>query len=344
MQNEITARGALLGSDGRLNQRGYAKRPVLTYNPENVGVTRVPLLKRLRLKEWDYYGVTTADCFFSATVSHVGYIGLVFVYYIDFRERSCLFKSLPTPFGMGCRMPRSSERGDVSFGMRGVRIRFVRERERRLLTVEWKRFHRGADLAAELVARQPEGMDSIVMATPMGKNHFYYNQKINCMPTSGWVRCGPIARDLSEDMALTTLDWGRGVWPYRTFWNWGSASGFLKDGRTVGLNLGCGFGDLSAATENCVFVNGKMSKLGSVDFDYDPSDYLQPWRFRSDDDRLELTLTPVYDRAQKMNLLAVSTEGHQMFGRYDGRIVTDGGETIRIENLMGWAEEHRARW
>jgi hypothetical protein len=33
-----------------------------------------------------------------------------------------------------------------------------------------------------------------------------------------------------------------------------------------------------------------------------------------------------------------------MFGRYSGFVVTDQGERIEIDNLIGWAEEHHARW
>jgi hypothetical protein len=33
-----------------------------------------------------------------------------------------------------------------------------------------------------------------------------------------------------------------------------------------------------------------------------------------------------------------------MFGRYSGRVVTDDGETIPVEGLVGFAEEHQARW
>jgi hypothetical protein len=36
---------------------------------------------------------------------------------------------------------------------------------------------------------------------------------------------------------------GTRVWEYRSFWNWASASGYLPDGSTLGLNLGKGFGD-----------------------------------------------------------------------------------------------------
>jgi len=344
VQNEITERDFLLDSRGELRHRGFSKRPVLIYNPENVNVSRIGLVNRLRIKEWDYYGITTPDFYFSATVSNVGYMGLVFAYFIDFHDRTRLMKVLPTPMGLGCRLPRQSDTGDVHFHLVGVSMRFVRERERRVLEVKWRRFSRGADLHAELVLEQPEDLESIVVATPISKGHFYYNQKINCMPVSGRIRCGGIDSELAGDSALATLDWGRGVWEYRTFWNWASASGFLPDGRRFGLNLGAGFGDLSAATENCVFVEGKMTKYGEVKFEYDRSETMKPWRLVSDDGKLDLTLAPFFDSGQKTNLILASTQGHQMFGRYSGRAVTQDGEAIELSGLIGWAEEHLARW
>lgn len=33
-----------------------------------------------------------------------------------------------------------------------------------------------------------------------------------------------------------------------------------------------------------------------------------------------------------------------MFGRYSGKAVTDRGEEIQIDGLIGFAEEHYARW
>jgi hypothetical protein len=33
-----------------------------------------------------------------------------------------------------------------------------------------------------------------------------------------------------------------------------------------------------------------------------------------------------------------------MFGRYSGQVITDEGETIQITDLIGFAEEHHARW
>jgi hypothetical protein len=33
-----------------------------------------------------------------------------------------------------------------------------------------------------------------------------------------------------------------------------------------------------------------------------------------------------------------------MFGHYDGKAVADDGEVIWIKDLIGFAEEHHARW
>lgn len=344
MQHEITEAGPLLDEGGLLREPGFSKRMVLAYNPENLRLFGSGWLGRLRLKEWDYYATTTPEFFFSATVSHVGYIGLVFAYFIDFASKKQWGKTLVLPLGRGVRLPRSSDGGDVHFHQGKVSLSFLREPERRLLEVRWPGFARGVDLAADLTVEQPAALDSMVIATPIGQRHFYYNHKVNCMPTEGRVVLGDREMTLTKDRALTSLDWGRGIWDYRSFWNWASASGFLPDGRSFGLNLGAGFGDLSAATENCFYLDGRMTKLEGLKFDYDPGDYMRPWRFVTSEGRLDLTFTPFFDRQTKFNILLLKTRVHQMFGHYTGTVQTDSGEQIRIDKLIGWAEEHHAKW
>jgi hypothetical protein len=33
-----------------------------------------------------------------------------------------------------------------------------------------------------------------------------------------------------------------------------------------------------------------------------------------------------------------------MFGRYSGRVILDDGSILEIRDLIGFAEEHHARW
>ncbi len=102
----------------------------------------------------------------------------------------------------------------------------------------------------------------MVIATPFNKpGHFYYNQKINCMRARGEVIITTVTHMfLIPRTASPSSTGGRGVWTYKNTWYWGSASGAV-DGVPFGWNIGYGFGDTSAATENMLFYNGKAHKL-----------------------------------------------------------------------------------
>jgi hypothetical protein len=59
---------------------------------------------------------------------------------------------------------------------------------------------------------------------------------------------------------------------------------------------------------------------------------------------LDLTFTPFKDRTAQTNLGIIFSEVHQMFGRYRGRVVLDDGHPLELHDLIGFAEEHQARW
>ena len=69
-----------------------------------------------------------------------------------------------------------------------------------------------------------------------------------------------------------------------------------------------------------------------------------PGSFTDDEGRLDLTFTPFKDRTAQTNLGVIFSEVHQMFGRYAGRVRLDNGEEVQIGDLIGFAEEHQARW
>ena len=71
---------------------------------------------------------------------------------------------------------------------------------------------------------------------------------------------------------------------------------------------------------------------------------MRPWRMVSPDGRLDLEFTPFLERVAKTNLLIITSEVHQMFGCYRGTVKTDDGEIIGVDGLIGFAEEHHARW
>jgi hypothetical protein len=118
----------------------------------------------------------------------------------------------------------------------------------------------------------------------------------------------------------------------------------MVDGRRFGLNIGYGFGDTSAASENIVFLDGRGHKLDEVSFHIPENDFLKPWQFSSNDGRLELDFVPILDRYSNTNLLVVQSWQHQVFGHFSGKATLDDGTVLQIENLLGFAEKVKNRW
>ena len=332
--------GDLLDSKGQLVEPGWATQEVRRYDRAAIKA------KAVRIKEWDYYCVLDDSFGIALTVADNGYLGFLGVSWMDFRQRTAINGGAgrALPLG-GMDMPASADRGDIVQVLPKMSVAFRHEPGGRRLTIDAPHFDKGRGLKGELWLEQPP-MDRMVIATPFAgaPTAFYYNQKINCMPARGVIDIGGERHIFKPDSAFGGLDWGRGVWTYNNTWYWGSASG-LVDGRAFGFNIGYGFGDTSAATENMVFVDGKAHKLADVTF-HMPAGAPEtgPWRFTSSDGRFEMTFEPVVDRADTIDLALFKTVQHQVFGKFSGRVVLDDGTALEIDSLMGFAERVRNRW
>jgi hypothetical protein len=344
MQNELTQTGKLLRPNGRLSQVGWSRQPLLDCNLEDANFYTLKMFQLFRIKRWDYYAVFTPHQFFSATIADLGYAGNIFVYVLNYETGELHEEGLVLPLSKGIKLPRNSDQGESVFEDQHARLHFKVIPEGRHISISWPGFHGGRGISAEILLRQSPDHESMTIVIPIGVCRFYYNRKINCLPAEGSIDYGGVREDLSPINCIGSLDWGRGVWEYQSFWNWASASGFFPDGQTVGLNLGCGFGDLSAATENCLVLNGKVHKLDQVKFGYSSNDFMHPWKFTDSEGRLDLAFVPFKERVATTNLGIINSEVHQMLGKYSGTIRTDDGAIVDIHDLVGFAEEHRARW
>jgi hypothetical protein len=66
------------------------------------------------------------------------------------------------------------------------------------------------------------------------------------------------------------------------------------DGHSFGFNIGYGFGDTTAASENILFYDGVAHKLDDVKFHIPESGYTDPWKFTSNNGRFEMDLTDFF--------------------------------------------------
>lgn len=343
MQHEITTRHALLDEQGKLIEPGYTKGLLMDYDRRAIkGGT-------LRIKEWDYYLIANNDYAVALTIADNSYMGLDGISLLDFRKPWEHTNNAMSFLTLGKRhFPASSSNGDVSNVTKKYSISFRHNGDRRILSFHMDNFMDGKPISGEIRLENPE-QESMVIVTPFAEKDtaFYYNQKINCMPASGQVDFDGQTYVFDKENSFGVLDWGRGVWTYDNVWYWGSASG-LMDGVPFGFNIGYGFGDTSAASENMIFYGGKAYKLSQVTFNIlmkdGAEDYMSPWTFTSDDGRFEMDFVPIIDRAACTDVKLICSDQHQVFGRFTGKAVLDDGKEIYIKDFLGFAEKVHNKW
>ena len=333
MQHEITKVQKLLDKKGHVSEPGWARKPYWQYDRRDI---KVP---SFRIKEWDYY-LAVSDTFAAAfTLSDLGYIGMVSVSLIDLTTPGETTQTVLTPLPMGrMGLRAASASGDADFRNDRVHLRYTTKPGMRRVQCRFRDFRDGQTLNADLVMRQPD-MDSICIATPWKeeKTAFYYNQKVNCMPVKGKVTIGEQIYRFNPHCDMAVLDWGRGVWTYDNIWYWGTCSARIG-GVPFGFNLGYGFSDRSSATENAVFYDNRLHKLGNVTLDIPENedgtrDYMKTWGITSDDGRFEAIFVPVIDRQAKIDMKIFGSDQHQIFGHITGTAVLDDGTEVKMREI-----------
>ena len=340
MQHELS-KGPLLNDKGELNEAGYAFSLVKEYNRNHIKANKS------RIKEWDYYYFGDDEYGVALTIADNSYMALISASVLDFKEKKEWTKSYMKWFTNGelC-LPSSSEDGDLSDAEDSkYDFKFINKNGDRHLICYLKNLRDKYDFRCDIKLTKNSNK-SMVIATPFKDHprHFYYNQKINLLSAEGSFTFGPITHKFNK--AYGVLDWGRGVWTYSNTWYWSSLNGFYK-GHLVGFNLGYGFGDTSAASENMFFYDDKAYKLEDVKFNIPlkdgKEDYLGKWTFTSEKGDIDLIFEPLIDRYSNTNALIIQSKQHQVFGKFSGTIKV-AGNSYTFDNLIGFAEKVKNRW
>ena len=330
----------LLDHEGHLLEPSWANKLMFEYCTLDIKANK------LRIKEWDYYVVTDNNGYaFSTVIADNRYMGLANCSFFDFNEGKKYGFLTPLILPMGnLHMPKDSSKGDIFKRTKYCKIAYIHENGGRRITGNYKKCAIHDEIEFDIFFDQNKNDDTMVIATPWeeDKTAFYYNQKINCMPASGYVKFGGKTFEFTPDKNFGTLDWGRGVWTYDNTWYWGSGNGFIG-GKRFGFNIGYGFGNTTAASENMIFYDGKCHKLDRIRFDI-PDNIRQPWKIVSSDGRFDMDFYPIFDNHQSMSALFISQKSNQVFGKMYGKAILDDGKALDINGLTCFCERVRNRY
>lgn len=182
----------------------------------------------------------------------------------------------------------------------------------------------------------------LAVCSRAGYNGWVFTQKSAAQICDGSVRWDDKRFDLREINALAAVDWTAGFMRRETFWNWGSLSCHLADGRRLGFNFAAGVNE-TGFTENALWLDGRLIKVDMVDFQFDRYQPENTWALRSADGMIEFNFTPAGQRKEKINALIVKSNFTQHFGRFYGDIHLPE-ETIHLDGAWGFTEDHFAKW
>lgn len=331
-EREITAAVDLCLPGGALNPAavGWSRRSLhRTRLPRGVGGWG-------RNKRWEYWCITTPTHVVSLTVSSLDYAAVLQVWALERANGREIDEVAIVPLARGVELPESHGDGPS------------RARTRRL-SVEIEDGPAGARLVAgtarvaiDVEIERPAGHECLAVVVPWSARRYQYTVKDLALRVRGRVTFDGAEVALPADESWAVLDHGRGRWPYAVTWNWGAGCGVVE-GRVIGLQVGGAWTDGTGSTENALFVDGRAHKIGEdLAWTYDRREWTAPWRVRGA--RVDVTLTPFHERASRMNLGLLASEIHQCFGRWTGWVVDDAGARVRVDGVIGWAEEARNRW
>lgn len=334
MQYEITIKRPLLDEKGHVTEVGWARDLLLEYNRENINA---PIEN---IKEWDYYYTGNESYGLGISLANMGIVRALSIHFMDFKNKKYYmnFSSCPLLEIDSHKMPLDSQ-GDAEFESKNARCRYTRSPETHRIEIKFENFRNNLNLVADITLAIPK-TESMVIVVPFDEDPtmFYYNQKINCLHPEGILKFGDKEYYFSSEDSFSVLDWGRGVWPAKSTWYWGSGSGRVN-GVDFGFNIGYGFGNTSKASENLLIYDGKAHKLDQVEFHIPENSYTNPWTFSSSDGRFEMDFIPVLDRHSNTPRGKYQSNQHQVFGKFSGKAVLDDGTVLELSDFMGFAEK-----
>ncbi len=335
MPGEITRAVNLCGTDGALNPEaaGWSRRPWHRCNLRG---------RWLRKKRWEYWCVMGPNFLFSPTIANVDYAAFGSVCFLEFAARDLVEKTSLRLFPRGFVMPETVE-GDIAFEGKGFRLVMRDTPGGRRIEFDAADV-RGKPMSAHIDVRRPGGHETLNVVIPWDARTFQFTSKQNALTAEGRVTWGNATYPFLPEDSWAVLDFGRGIWPYRTRWNWAAFAG-PSGSDVVGVNMGAKWTDHSETKENGICLNGRLYPLHEdIRFEYDPRDFMKPWRMRTTvSSAIDLTMEPFYEKRSRANLGVLSARTSQCFGRYHG-VVRAGGREVAVDGLRGWAEEVTMRW
>ena len=338
-ETEITEPVDALDELGRPQNFGWARYPHVVYDP-----LRISSPRRFA-SESDRYILSSPTHLVVFEILDDGCMGYAFISVVSLKDKTRSTQTYRNFFPLGSfKLPRDSDSGSAKYQQKKMSLDFtVMDEGVRIITVDIPNFGRKRSLRGKVVLSPPPEAQSLVTHMPWRGigNAFSYSRRSPWYFAEGVMQTDTAEIVFTRETAWGIFDWNRGVRPSSDLRFWASGCGMAED-RQVGFSVGYNSADSALGTENAFFLDGKLHKLDQVSFHL-PLDRHEPWRFTSNDNRLEMILSPNQDRFESHQMFLYSLKRRQLFGSFSGRVILDDGSELQFQDICGMAERRKNR-
>lgn len=292
-----------------------------------------------RRKRWNNWCITSPEWMLTLTLADLDYLGYGAACFLDLQTGQTISHTQLRPFGLGCRLP-DQPLSSHAFNHSRLQLQVDEHPGRLRLTAAVPDIG-GQPLQVALDIQRPAHLQSMNLVAPLQRGGFHATSRQLGLPTLGSLQLGRKQYNCTAGQSFAALDFGRGIWPFKTYWQ---RAAFAAPGGIAG-NFGAGWLAQGPLSENALWFGGQMllldSPLSITQATHDP---LAPWRLDSEDERVALTFTPRQLHRSCPTVGPLYADTQQCFGHYDGVLRGPDGERVPVDKALGWMGETHARW
>lgn len=328
----LNATARLCDASGHLDPAaiGWSSRPRLNYAiPGNLG----------RRKRWNHWCITTPQWTLSLTQADLDYVGYAAVFFLDLQTGQSHAHTQMRPFARHCNLPDTPHEGH-SFEHPGLHLKVEEHPGRASLSCVVPSLG-GQPLRVSLDITRPSHLQSANLVVPFAGKGFHACSRQVGLPCSGTVQLGEHSYSCNSGHSFAALDFGRGVWPFKSAW---TRAVFAAPGGIAG-NFGAGWTDGSGLSENALWFGGELQHLlQPVEITPSDNEQLGHWQLSSSDQRVALRFSPLKLQHIASRIGPLRADTRQWFGRFDGTLLAPNGELVPVVGALGWLGATQARW
>lgn len=317
--------GLFDGSVPRLNFTDFDYRTVLDGKASQ-------LARHFQFKQFQFVSVTGPNWLLAVAIADIRYASSGFAYLYQ-QDATTVEKGLLLPLQLGCQMSQSPTSGRAQLHLGKTRWHLDLNNHSWQLELECGELQ--ASLQLERQQQQP-----LALCAPTGYQGLTYTEKNNALVVTGQLKLGERQFDLSE--ARGGYDFSAGFMRRRTNWRWASINTLLQN-EPFGLNLANGVNE-TGLCENALWYQGKIQHLSPVQFQLNRRQPNQNWQLHTLCGEVELEFQPLYCRQEKVQAALLTSNFRQYVGYYQGNIMLADGSKLQLQQCLGLAEDHYAKW